>query len=478
MKTEVVDVSPTRKEIKIEIAPEEVRAEYDRVSQRYAQMARVPGFRPGKAPVSVVRQRFKNEIRGEVLQAIVPQALTDAITKNNLNIVGEPDVHLDNDAGLDKLGEQPLSVHANVEVFPEVALGEYKGLEVARRTRPVTDEDVNRLVENLREQSATLEPVEDRGAQEGDTVTIDIRGHFVEPQEKHEEEEIKADEVDIVIGGEGVLKEFNENLTGARVDDVREFRVSYPEDFNAKGLAGKTVDYKATVTAVRRKETPELNDEWVESLGEEEVKTVEQLRQRLRDNLEARAKDESEGRLRDDLMSKLIGAHQFEVPSSLIEHQTRHHVERAIRDMLARGIDPRKQEMDWEGMSRVLRDQAETDLRGSLLLERIAESENIDVSDEEINKEIEAYAEMTRQTPDQVRAALTKQGGERSIADRLRQRKAIDFLVANARVSDEEWREEEVEKAESETEANAVGAESSASDSEATSENASPESQT
>jgi trigger factor len=438
MKTEVVDASETRKEIKIEIEAEEVRAEFDRVTQEYARAATVPGFRKGNAPVSVVRTRFKKDIQGDVLKRLVPEAVEQAIEQSGLHVIGQPDVHLDNE-GLDKFGQQAISLHAHVEVMPDVALGEYRGIEAARRTRPVDDEEVGRVIENLREASASLQPVEDRASQEGDTVTVDIQGRYVEPPS---EEDINVEDVDIVIGGEGVLPAFTEHLAGVRPDEAKTFTVVYPEDFNAQGLAGKTVEYTATVTAVRRKETPELDDEWVKSLGEEEVSTVEQLRARVRENLTKNAEHESEHRLRDDVLSALIERHRFEVPETIVSYQANQILQSMVRDMMSRGIDPRGQEINWEAMRDMVRERAGDDVRGSMLLERVAEAENIEVSDEEVEAEISAMAEGSRQSVEQVRAALTKQGGERSIADRLRNRKALDFLVQNAKVREEEWREE------------------------------------
>jgi trigger factor len=446
MKTEIVDVSPTRKELKIEIGADEVRAELDEVSRRYAAQANVPGFRKGHTPVSVVRTRFKNEIRGDVVQALVPRAVNEAITESGLHVIGEPEIHLDPGEGLTKMGEAPLAVHAHVEVLPEISLGDYRGLEATRRTRPVTDEMIEEFVAGIREQSAALVPVEDRGAGEGDTVTVDFTGRYIEPPS---EEEIKAEDVEVVIGGEGVLPVFAENLAGARPDEVRTFTVKYPEDFSSKGLAGKEIEYTATVTAVRRKELPEADDEWARSLGEG-VESVEDLRGRLREQLGARATFESDQRLRDELMSKLADAHKFELPDSLVEYQSRQILERTVRDMMQRGMDPRGQDINWEGLQDAMRSRAEDELRGSLLLERIADAENIEPSDEEIAQEIESIAAATRQTTEQVRAALTKQGGERSIADRLRHRKALDVVVASAKVKDEEWRDEMPADAEAE----------------------------
>jgi trigger factor len=438
MKTEVVEVSPTRKEFKIEIEAADVRAEFERVTQEYARAVTVPGFRKGHAPVGVVRTRYKKDIQGDVLKRLVPEAVEQAITESGLQVIGQPDVHLDNE-GLDKLGQESIKLHAHVEVMPELSLGEYKGIEAARRTRPVTDEEIERVIENLREASASLQPVEDRAAEEGDTVTADIQGHYVEPPA---DEDINVEEVDIVLGGEGVLPAFTENLTGSRPDEAKTFAVVYPADFNAQGLAGKTIEYTATVTAVRRKEVPALDDEWVKSLGEEEVETVEQLRARVRENLSKNAQHESEHRLRDEVLGQLIERHRFEVPETIVSYQANQILQSMIRDMIARGADPRTQDINWEAMRDLVRDRAGDDVRGSMLLERVAEAENIDVSPEEVEAEIQSMAEGSRQSVEQVRAALTKQGGERSIADRLRNRKALDFLVQHASVRDEEWREE------------------------------------
>ncbi len=440
MKTELIDVSPTQKEIKIEIEGDEVRASYDRITDRYAKLANVSGFRRGHAPTSVIRTRFRDEIRGEVLQELAPQAIQDAIQEHGLNVIGEPDVHLENSEGLKLNGTEPIKLHAHVEILPEVELGEYKNLEAARRVRPVKDEDVERVIEGLREASAALQPVEDRTSQLGDTVTVDVHGIFVDEPEA---EPINVTEVDVALGGEGVQAEFTENLAGVSVDDEKKFTVNYPEDFTSKGLAGKSVEYTAKVTAVRVKELPELDDEWARSLGDE-YESLEILRGKVLEDLQNRSQHESEQRLRGEVMNKLVDAHPFEVPPSLVEYQSNQLLESVARDMMMRGVDPRGQKAEWWQAAREqLRPQAERDLRGSMLLESIADKENISVSDEEIEAEIKALAESSRRTTDQVRDALTKQGGERSIADRLRNRKALDLLVENARVSDEEWKDEE-----------------------------------
>ncbi len=441
MKTELKEISPTRKQIDVVIEPEAVRAVYDRISDKYAKGANVPGFRPGHAPRGVVRTRFKDQIRTELLRELLPDAVQKAVEQHKLAPLGEPELDLEHTEGLSELGEKPISFSVNLEVLPEIKLGDYKGLEVARRTRPVNDEDLDRVIESLRENSATLEPVEDRGAQPGDTVTASFHGRFINQPDA---EPIKVEEVDVVLGGEGVVSEITDNLSGAKPDDEKVFTVDYPADFSSKGLAGEQLEYTVKVSAVRIKELPDLDDEWAQSLGEE-IASLGDLRTKVSSDLESQAKNEADNKVRADLVRKLVEAHEFELPERLVEHQTEVRLESVVRDMIGQGIDPRNKNLDWEKARDSLKEQAGYDLRGSLLLERIADEERIEVSDKEIDDEINAIADASRQSPEQVRGILTKQGGERSIAGRLRNRKALEFLVAKTRVTDEEWKEEKEE---------------------------------
>jgi len=266
---------------------------------------------------------------------------------------------------------------------------------------------------------------------------VNARANYVEDPE---EEAIKVDDVEVALGGPGVQKEFTENLTGVRPEETRTFTVEYPEDFSSPGLAGKKVEYTTEVTAVRQKELPELDDEWANSLGGD-FDSVDTLKAKVREDLEARATAESDHWLRDEIMKKLLEAHKFEVPESLVNQQTQHRLETVARQMMQRGIDPRNPEIKWESAREELKAQAEEDVRATMLLEKIAELENVEVSDEEIEAEIDAIAAASQQPKIQVRAALTKNDGVRSIAHRLRSRKALDLLVENARVTDAEWTE-------------------------------------
>lgn len=437
MKTELTDVSPTRKEIKIEIDQALVRDAYDRLSDEFGRQAKVPGFRPGHAPRSVIRTRYKNEIRNEVLKELVPDAVNNAINDNSLTPITEPDVQFESEDALERLGEEPLTVKVGVEILPEIKLENYKGLEVERRIRPITDDDVQKTIDGLREASAAMVPVEDRASELGDTVTINARGRLVD---EPDEEEIKVDDIEVVLGGPNVQAEFTENLIGVRPEDKKTFVVDYPADFSTNTLAGKKVEYEIEVTAVRRRELPEVDDEWAKSIGEE-FESLEILKTKIREDLEARAKADSDNNVRGELLNQLVDAHQIDVPESLLEKQTNHLFESVLRNMMQRGIDPRTQQVNWEGAREDLKGQAQRDVRATMLMDRIADAENITVSEEEIEAEIQMMATMSRQSVEQMRAALTKHGGERSIAPRLRNRKALDLLVENARITDAEWSE-------------------------------------
>ncbi len=458
MKTELIEHSPTRKELHIEIDAEQMRLAQERVVNNYARQASIPGFRPGKAPQSVVRQRFKDEIRTDVLREVVPIALGTAVAKHDLQVIGEPDVHLADEEQMTQLGAAPLKLHAHLEVLPEFEIGQYINLELTRRVRPVTDEDVAEVIGNLRESSASLAPIEDRASQDGDTVTVNFSGQYIQPPDQ---EDITAEDVDVVLGGGGVLPTFSENLTGVREGDERTFTVAYPEDFTSKGLAGKEIEYTASVVAVRIKELPELDDDFAKSVSDE-VSTFDELNIRIRESLTERANMEANAVLRDEAMEKLIAAHQLEVPQSLVKFQARNLIENSVRDMLRYGVDSRGLKVDWENMRAGAERQSADGLRGSMVLERIADDENLDVSREEIETEIQAFARASRQPVEQVRDALTKQGGDLSIADSLRNRKALDLVVERANIIEGEWREEAEDEPESAEDASSADSSSDA----------------
>lgn len=437
MDTKLAEISPTQKEITIEIAPEEVRAVYNRVSQKYAKAAQIDGFRVGNAPVDIVRARYGEQIKSEVLQELFSPRVGEAIQEYKLNPLAEPHLHIDDADNIKVNGSQPIKLHVHVEVMPEIPAPAYKNLEAVRRVRPLSDEEFSQIIDERRQESATLVPVEDRKSEKGDTVIVDLEGAF---EGGAESEPIKADDLEIELGSDRIEKSFTDNLIGVAEDEEKEFTVSYAEDFTSPALAGKTVNYKAKVKSVGKIELPELDDEWARSL-DEGFENLEDLRRQLRSDLETAAKAEADNRLRAELIQTLVEQNDFEVPNSLIESQARILLNNFAQDLQRRGTDLNQVGDDFVQMLYTqMRAQGERDVRGALLLEKVAELENVEVSEAEVNAEIEQIAEHYRTTPEQIRASLNQQqGGEANIAHSLRTRKAVEALAANAKISDGEW---------------------------------------
>jgi trigger factor len=435
MKSELVEHSAVRKELKIEIPADTVQAAHQRISQNYARYATLPGFRQGRAPLSIVQRRYKDEIASETLRELVGPAVEEAINEHHLQPVGDPEVHLEGADGLKELGVATVSLHAHVEVMPQVEVKEYKGLEGIRRMRPIPDEAVEKIIDERREEEAYLEPVGERAAQDGDTVTVTLHGHVVDG----EQEDFDFDDTEIEVGGENTLAEFSEALRGAQIDDERAFTVQYPEGFSTEELAGQEVAYTLRVEGVHVKQLPDADDEWAQSL-DEGYESLADLQNKIRADLEEDVRREAHDRLRGELFNQLIDAHEFEVPRAFVEMQADRLLEDTARRFAAIGLDPRNMKREfWQNLRNSLIPQAERDVRGMFLVERIAEIEGIEVTPEEVETYLEETAEAIGRPLEEVRDALTKDDGERSIAASLRNRKTLDFLVENANVTDGEW---------------------------------------
>lgn len=441
MKSELKEISPTQKEIHIEIDSASLNEAYGKASDKYARAASVPGFRKGHAPLDVVRLRYKDEIKSEVLQQVVPAKVEEAIQEHGLQPLAEPQLHIEGAENLKVNGSEPVKLHVHVEVMPEIPMPKIEGIEVTRRVKPVEDGEIEDLIANRLNQEAALIPVEGRASEVGDTVIADLEGTF---DDDPNGEPIKAENLEVVLGDEVIEKSFTENLVGVREDDEKEFTVSYPAEFSSPALAGKTVHYKAKIKTVGRSETPELNDEWAKSL-DEGYESLADLREKLRADLETYARSDADARVRNNAIAKLIEENTFEVPRTLIENQARNLLNDFARDLQQRGVDLNKVERNFIEMAyQQMQTQAERDVRGAMLLEKIAESENVTVSKEEIDEEIGKMADYYRATPDEIRKSLERQGGDRTIENNLRTRKSVEALVSKVKIVDGEWIDESV----------------------------------
>jgi trigger factor len=423
-------VSPTetkdaiKREISVEIPAAEVTRETELQIQRYQKSARLPGFRAGHVPASIIRQRFGEGLKNDVAEALIPKYFRKEAEKQGLIPVSQPrvtDLHIHD-------GE-PLTFKATFEVLPEIQVEGYKDLRAEKPEIAVTDEEIELALNSVREQHATYTPVEGRPLAEGDFAQASMDG---KPKDGKDVADAKAnpvhmDDVLIEIGSKNTVPEFSQNLTGASAGDERTFDVSYAEDVSDKRLAGKTFVYTVKVNGIKQKSLPELNDDFAKELGE--FTNLDQVRKQVRENMEAERRHNAEREAKDKLVAELVKRNDFEVPESLVDRQIDLRLERGLRALAAQGMKMEDlKKMDLPRLRAGQRDQAVHDVKSSLLLERVADLEKIEVSDEELNRELEALAQQSKQTSEAVRARLTQDGGLDRIRMRIRSEKTLDFL--------------------------------------------------
>jgi trigger factor len=418
--TETIQKDGVKREISVEIPAEEVTRETEALVLKYQKVARLPGFRAGHVPPSIIRQRFKEDLKSDVVEALVPRYFRKEAEKQGLVPVSQPrvtDLHIHE-------GE-PLRFKASFEIMPEIKVEGYKELRADHPEIGVKDEEVEEALNNVREQHATYTSVEGRSLQDGDFAQASMDGRPKEAEDKTQP--VHMDEVLIEIGGKNTVPEFSDNLRGANASETRQFEVKYPDDSTEKRLAGKTLVYTVSIQAIKEKHLPELNDEFAKELGE--FTSVEQVRNQIRENMQAERKHDAEREAKDKLVNELVKRNEFEVPDSLVDRQIDLRLERGLRALAAQGMKMEDlKKMDLPRLRAGQRDQAVQDVKSSLLLDRIAELEKIDVGEDELNQEIEALAQQTKQTSEAVRARLTQDGGLDRIRNRIRSEKTLDFL--------------------------------------------------
>ena len=411
-----------RRELDLEIPAEEVQKAMERVAREFARVARVPGFRPGKAPVTLIRRRFAEDIKSEVLQSLLPERIEQAVTEQKMVPVTRPHVEQ-----VDFAEGGPLKFKATFEVLPDFTLGDYQNLEVEVDALEITDAEVEKSLTEMRERAATFVPVEGRPIADGDYAQIELVGTPVGGGEP-----LRGENVLCHIGAEETLGAFSENLRGAQTGDHRRFEVRYPEDFPDPKLAGKVYTYAIEIVANKEKKLPELNDEFAKDVSE--AATLEELRGKIRQNLEAERDLRRTHQAHERILSKLIAAHDFPVPEALIEQQMDVRLERAIRSLAAQGVDPRAVNVDWVTLRRRQRDRALEDVKAELILDRIASAEGIEADEQEVQRQIALLAERSGESATAVQARLTKQGALDRIKSKLRSDKTLEWLYKKTRI--------------------------------------------
>jgi len=425
-------VSPTetrdsvKREIQIEIPAEEVTRQTESLIQKYQKLARLPGFRRGHVPASIIRQRFTEDIKSEVVEALVPRYFRSEAEKLGLKPVSQPrvtDLHIHEG--------QPLRFKASFEIMPELKVEGYKELRAEKPQVSVTDEEVENALNDLREQHATFASVEGRALADGDFAQVSFHGKPKEAEPASIPDmgtkTVHMDDVLVEIGGKNTMPEFTENLRGASAGEERIFEVRYPEDAPDKRLAGKTFTYTVKVNSIKQKNLPELNEAFAKQLGE--FDNLEEVRKRIRDGLEAERTHAAEHAAKEKLVEELVKCHEFDVPEALVERQIDIRLERGLRALAAQGMRPEDmKKMDLARLRVGQREQALNEVKASLLLEKIADEEKIEVGNEELDQEIEALAKQSKQTSEAIRARLTRDGALDRIRSRIRSEKTLNFL--------------------------------------------------
>ena len=424
MKTEFIDVSETKKTLTIEIPTEVVDAEIDRVARGYTKQARLPGFRPGKVPQTLVKQRFKDQILHDVMHGLIPRAVEAALQERGIEPVDTPNIK---DVALEE--GQPLKFTAAVETVPSFDPGDLSAITLHRPPVQVTEEAVDDMLTRLRERAGKLEPVEGRPIAEGDAIVADL--DRTGPDGKVDTHA----GITLQLGAPGNPPGFDANLIGLNESDAKTFTIHFPASYPAEDLANTDQTYAVTVKGIRRRVLPELDDEFAKDVGEFE--SLAALRDRIRADLQEEAQENSRRHVRGDLFKQLSSRITFELPASLVDREMDRRLEEFARQLMSQNVDPRQAGIDWAQFREAQREPARDAVASALVLDEIARREQITVSGEDVDKEIERFAARAGRTPAALRAQLEKEGGISRLYAGLRREKAVDLALSRAKMAGE-----------------------------------------
>ncbi len=421
MKTEFTDVSETQKTITIEIPTEVVDAEIDRIARGYMKQARLPGFRPGKAPQTIIKQRFKDQILHDVMHGLIPRAVEEALQERGIEPVDTPNIK---DVAL-KEG-RPLKFTAAVETVPALDPGDLSAITLHRPPVEISDDSVNDMLQRLRERAGKFEPVEGRPVADGDAVVADLDRTGPDGKTDHH------DGITLQLGAPGNPPGFDANLIGLNEGDAKTFTIHFPESYPAEELANTDQTYTVMVKGIRRRVLPELDDEFAKDVGEFETLAV--LRDRVRTDLQEEAQENSRRQVRGELFKQLSARITFELPGSLVDREMDRRLEEFARQLMSQHVDPRQAGIDWAQFREAQREAARDAVASALVLDEIARREQITISGEDVDKEIERFATRAGRTPAALRAQLEKEGGISRLYAGLRREKAVDLALSRANI--------------------------------------------
>lgn len=429
IQVELEDVTTVKKRLKVEVPASIALQELNQVAKQYKKHARLPGFRPGKAPVELIKRHFRKSIRSDVLQKLIPDSYQKAIQEKGVEPIGEPSLeNLSFEEG------ESLVYEANFEIQPEIELPEYRGLKVMVESKPVTPEDVDQELDTLRETHSRLIAVEDQPIQEGDYAVIDLHGEYLEEESESSREPFQEKEVVVQVGGEHTHEAFNQALVDTVVGEEKTFEVQYDSDYPEDKLAGHKLLFTVRVGAIKRKELPELNDEFAKDLGEYE--TLKELREKIEERLGVEREKNREINLGNKLLEELASKTDFEVPEVLVENR----IDGMLRDLAyklaSQGMDPSKANVDWMKVRSDVRPNAEKQVKANMMLTEIGQRENIEIASEELEQEVEKMADAMEQPTEKVQQYFQRKGRLEDLKTQLIQKKSMKFLVESAEIAD------------------------------------------
>jgi trigger factor len=413
-------VEGCKHEIEISVPVDEIARETDRVVANIQQKVKLPGFRPGKVPINLIRTKFAKEVREDVIENLLPKYFRKKMEEEDLQVVGKPSVK---DVEF-KEGE-PLRFKAEFEVAPSIDLKEYRGATVHYAEPEVTEEDIAKRLEEIRDQKAQFVNVDPRPVADGDYAVVSLDSISGTEKPMHQ------DEMQLHVGDPDTMTAFSDAVRGMSPDEEKEFEVTYPEDYGQKNLAGKTVRFRMKLKMIRTKELPELNDEFAQDLGD--YPTLNDLREAVRRAIFQEREFLAQQKAKEELIDGLIEAHDFPVPEAYVERQIETQLTEQLKDLADRGVDPSKLQIDWAKLKESHRAKAVHDVKGSLLIDKVAERESINATNDEVDREVQRVAKQEREPVAAMRKKLQKEGILGRIAYRIRSEKTLNFLFEHAR---------------------------------------------
>ncbi len=409
------------RDVEVVIPAEEVSAAFRRVLKRYTSQARIPGFRAGKVPASLVRSRFDEQIRQDIVEQLLPQHFRNALDAQGIQPLSQPQV-----TELDLADGQPLRFKALFEVMPEINLDGYQDVKVPREPGELTEEEFDAEMERVRDSRSTMETVEEnRELADGDYAQISFTGELTQGDPLGEP--IAAQDVPLEIGGRNTLPAFNDALRGARVGQELKFEVTYPAEFGEPRLAGKTIAYNVEVKGIKRKHAPEMDDELARQLGEYE--TMDEFKTKLREHLSADKKRQAEAATKDRVLEALAARFTFPVPETLVQQQVEASLDRGLRALAQQGMtEEQMRSLDFNRLRAAQRNAAFGEVQGTLILDKIAQLENLSVTDAELDRELEMLSAQMREPLDSLRERLAKDGSIHGIRAQILREKTGSLL--------------------------------------------------